>query len=157
MITKEHQQSINLSQLLRSELISFLQVKTRDEVIEKLASSVHEAGLLLDRDKFLQAVFSREALMSTGIGLQVAIPHAKLDTIDRFFISVGLLQTPIEWYSIDSEPVSVVFLIGGPAQKQTQYLQILSQITLAIKDEGKREHLLLAKTPKEVVDLFLSR
>ncbi len=148
-------QSVDLMQILDPDLVTFLTSKDRDEAIVELVKPVVQKGFLEDSEEFLKAVFSREALVSTGIGLQVAIPHAKLQQIDHFFISIGILHRGVEWNSIDSELVRIIFLIGGPEKKQTRYLQILSQLTLAIKDESKRKRLLLAKTPQKAIKLFL--
>ena len=70
----------------------------------------------------------REKIVSTGIGMGVAIPHAKLPSFDRFFLAVGLqkVKDGIDWDALDGAPVRLIFMIGGPANQQTDYLKILS-------------------------------
>ena len=110
---------------------------------------------LPNRDVFRKAIFDREELLSTGIGMGVAVPHAKLKEFNDFFIAVGVQQKKgIEWNAIDKAPVRLVFLIGGPDDRQSEYLKILSQLTVAIKDQNLRKELMNASTPDEVCDVF---
>jgi PTS system nitrogen regulatory IIA component len=97
----------------------------------------------------------REKIVSTGIGLGVAIPHAKMAGYDDFFIAIGIQEgRGIEWYSLDGSHVHLIFMIGGPASRQTEYLNILSKLTLAIKDSERRQSLLKATSARQVIDLF---
>ena len=101
---------------------------------------------LPDEEVFFNAIFEREKIVSTGIGMGVAIPHAKLHSYDHFFIALAVLQKPVDWQALDGAPVRIVFMIGGPDDKQTEYLQILSSLTQAIKDDEIREKNLCAAT-----------
>jgi nitrogen PTS system EIIA component len=140
---------------LEPPLIEFLDVFTRNEAIDALIDRLEKAGKLPNRDVFRKAIFDREELVSTGIGVGVAVPHAKLKGFSDFFIAVGIQQKKgIEWNAIDKAPVRLVFLIGGPDDRQSEYLKILSQLTVAIKDQNLRKELMHASTPDEVCDAF---
>lgn len=115
---------------------------------------LHATKKIKDKDTFFQAIIDRETIVSTGIGMGVAIPHAKLPAYDDFFISIGILSEGVDWNSLDGAPVRIVFLIGGPDDKQTEYLQILSSLTAAIKDEERRKKMLTLKSPEGIVKLF---
>jgi len=146
---------VTISKYLDARLISFLDVTKRDDVIDHLVSILDRSGKLPDRDTFYNAILEREKIVSTGIGLGVAIPHAKLNNYTHFFIAIGIQKDQgIEWNALDGGAVRLVFLIGGPENKQTEYLKILSQLTIAIKNEERRSKLLKATTPQEVIDLF---
>ena len=142
-----------ISKYLDDKKIKFLNVRTRDEAIEALLEGA-DSECILDKETFHQAILDREKLVSTGIGMGVAIPHAKLPFYDDFFILVGILDRGLDWEALDGTPVRIIFLVGGPDDKQTQYLQILSLLTLAVKDEERRKNLLKALSPKDVIDLF---
>ncbi len=147
---------VTISNYLDPRLISFLDVSARDEAIDQLVSNLEKSDKLKDRNAFFAAILEREKIVSTGIGLGVAIPHAKLKGYPDFFISVGIQRGQgIEWNALDGGPVHLIFMIGGPEDRQTEYLKILSHLTLAIKNEERRKKLLKAKTPQEVIDLFL--
>ncbi|NGX31042.1 MAG: PTS system mannose-specific EIIBCA component [Chlamydiae bacterium] len=145
---------INIVDFLSLDLICHLELKNRDDIIEYLVKQAHSHQKLQDFASFEKAVFEREKLVSTGIGLEVAIPHAKLKEQDKFFIAIGILKEGVEWDALDKLPVRIIFLIGGPENSQTEYLKILSSLTLAIKDEEKRKKILSSKTPTEVYRLF---
>lgn len=134
-----------------SRFIQFLTPEKRDEVITALVESPSRLELIPSKESFIAAVLEREEIVSTGIGMGVAIPHAKLHNIESFFISVGILSQGIDWKAMDGRPVRLVFLIGGPINKQSEYLKILSSLTMCIKEENVRKNLLNSTTKEEVV------
>ncbi|MFA6917114.1 MAG: PTS sugar transporter subunit IIA [Parachlamydiales bacterium] len=142
------------SQYLSPDLIAFLDVTNRDEALKKLVDLAAVNGKLHDKTEFYQAILEREKIVSTGIGMGIAIPHAKMAGYEDFFIVIGILQKGVDWNAMDGSPVRLIFLIAGPDDKQTQYLQLLSALTVAIKDEEKRKALLLEKSPEKIVELF---
>jgi len=135
-------------------MVSFLDDATRDEVIHSLVETLGNEKKIQDEEALFNAIIEREKIVTTGIGMGVAIPHAKLQEYNDFFIAIGILQNGVDWSSLDNHPVRLVFLIGGPDDKQTEYLQILSSLTLAVKDEERRKKILNAKSAEEVVKLF---
>jgi PTS system nitrogen regulatory IIA component len=149
-------EDVILSELMQGGVICFLEENTRDQALKKLINALCDAGEIVDQSAFLEAIIKREKIVSTGIGMGVAIPHAKLMNFDRFFLAVGLQKTKegIEWDALDGAPVRLIFMIGGPANQQTEYLKILSHLTAAIKDEDRRKKLLSSSTKEEVISTF---
>lgn len=146
---------MRISDYLDSRLIAFLEVDTRDQAIDALIELLDSEERLPDKEAFRKAIFHREKLVSTGIGMGVAVPHAKLKGFTDFFVAVGIQQKKgIEWNALDTAPVRLIFMIGGPEEKQTEYLQILSLLTSAIRDVNLRKRLLAAQTPEEAEELF---
>lgn len=139
---------------LDKNLVTFLDASTRDEALKMLIEKVYEKGALKDRELFFNALVERESIISTGIGMGVAIPHAKLNGYDDFFIAIGILQKGIEWNSLDGSLVRLIFMVGGPDDKQTEYLQILSSLTMAIKDEERRKKMLTRNSTEAIIELF---
>jgi nitrogen PTS system EIIA component len=148
---------IKLSDYLDPRLVAFLDVSSRDDAIRTLVEKVYQAGKLKDKYSFYEAIIDREKIVSTGIGMGAAIPHAKLSSYDNFFIAIGILKKGLDWNSLDGSPVRVIFLIGGPDDKQTEYLQILSKLTQMIKDDQIRKKLLTLSSPDELIELFDSK
>lgn len=132
----------------------FSDCTVKDEILESMVDTCFAVGKVKDLEDFKTAIFEREAIVSTGIGLGVAVPHAKRSGIDEFFITVGILDTPVDWQAIDDKPVSIVFLIGGPDNRQSDYLKILARLVLFTKNEKRRKALHEASTPEEVIALF---
>lgn len=143
-----------LSDYLQTDRVLFLSATRRRDVLREMVDRVEELKLVPDRRAFETVVENRELIVSTGIGLGVAIPHAKLSGIDDFFVLVAVLKDEVDWDSIDKNGVRLVFLIGGPDGRQTEYLKILAKIVLVTKNEKLRGRLLAAGRPEEVVAPF---
>ncbi|MCB1111681.1 MAG: PTS sugar transporter subunit IIA [Chlamydiia bacterium] len=143
-----------ISHYLDPKLVAFLDVDTRDEALYAMVDLLNTHGKIQGRDTFYEAILDREKIVSTGIGMAVAIPHAKLPTYDDFFIAVGILKRGVEWNAMDGSPVRLIFMIGGPDDKQTEYLQILSALTTAIKDEDRRKKILSLDSPEAIIKQF---
>jgi PTS system nitrogen regulatory IIA component len=144
-----------ISAYLDSHLILFLEESTRDDVISRLVDALDRSGKLVDKKQFHTAILDREKIVSTGIGIGVAIPHAKLSGYKDFFIAIAILKKKgVDWHALDGQDVRLVFMIGGPDERQTDYLKILSTLTQAIKDEALRKKMLKTITPNQVMDLF---
>ena len=135
-------------------LIYFMNSTTKEEALRFLVDAVTRIKALPDGNHFYDILLEREKIVSTGIGMAVAIPHAKLASYPEFFIAVGILQKGIDWNALDGSPVRIIFLIGGPDDKQTEYLKILSALTTAIRDESLRKKLLSNSTPEDIFDLI---
>lgn len=145
---------INISDYLDPRLVAFLEADTRDEAIKTLVNMVHQTGRLPDKSVFYDAIIEREKIVSTGIGMGAAIPHAKLADLDDFFIAIGILRKGIDWNALDGSPVRLIFLIGGPDDKQTEYLRILSKLTQVIKNDQLRKKMLTLNSPEDIIQLF---
>ncbi len=145
---------MHISNYMDPRLVVVLNTSTRDETLRQLVHHIYKAGKIKDEEAFYHAIIEREKIVSTGIGMGVAIPHAKLPSYDQFFITLGVLQKSVDWHALDGAPVRLVFMIGGPDDKQTEYLQILSHLTQAIKDEERRKKLLTLQQPSAMIELF---
>ncbi len=153
MATREsiRQAMIDLKKYLNSDLVFFLNVHSREEALQEMVQKIDKQGYLHHLKEFYQAILEREKIVSTSIGMGVAIPHAKLPTYDDFFIAIAIVKQGIEWDAMDQMPIRLIFMIGGPDDKQTEYLQILSCVTLAIKDDERRKKLLNCHSANELI------
>ncbi len=145
---------LTITDYLNEDLIIFLEENSKERAILTLVEHLDRKCCLQNKEQFYQAVIEREHLVSTGIGMGVAIPHAKLPGYDDFFIAVGVQPRGLDWHALDGIPVRLVFLIGGPDDKQMEYLQLLSKLTLAFKDEEKRKNLHKISAASDVLSLF---
>lgn len=145
---------VRLHNLVEEGVILFLETESRDEAIDQLVQALVKKGRLKQATPFHTAVLAREALITTGIGNGVAIPHAKIPELHRFFLAIGIDKRGIDWHALDGTPVRLIFLIGGPDDRHSEYLQLLSLITQLVKDESKRKKLLQAENAQEVIKLL---
>lgn len=147
--------AVSIENYLDDRLVVFLNVSTQQEALDELIEALDAAHKLKDKPAFRKAIIDREKLVSTGIGLSVAVPHAKLPEYEDFFIAIGIQSNRgIEWNSLDGSQVHLIFMIGGPDNRQTEYLRILSRLTVAVKNSERRKDLLKAVSARQVIDLF---
>lgn len=104
-----------------------------------------------DFEAFRREVLRRESIVTTGIGMGVAIPHVKTRSLRSFFVSVGVFRSGIDWDSLDGKPVHLAFLIAGPEDHQ-KYLQILARLARIIRDQDWRRAILAAGEAGEILD-----
>lgn len=145
-----------LKELIKENTVVFLETTEMQDTIIKMVEIAKQENFIKDKEKFRLAILDRESLVSTGIGLGVAIPHAKLDDVDDFFIIVGINKKGLDWDAIDRNPVGIVFLIGGPDKEgaQREYLKIIAKLMLLIKNDIRRNFLINASQKEQVVDIF---
>jgi nitrogen PTS system EIIA component len=150
-------QHIRITDYMDVNNVVFLHSKKRNEAMSTLVDRLALNKNVKDKQIFYNAIIAREKIVSTGIGMGVAIPHAKLDNLNDFFIAIGIQKdkTGLQWQSIDKAPVKLVFMIGGPADRQDMYLKVLSKLTIAIKNQSLRKSLMSATTPQDVINLFV--
>ena len=100
----------------------------------------------------LEAVLEREALMPTGIGNGIALPHPRnplAGTEEEQFAAIAFLERPIDWNSLDGRRVDTLILIVSASAGQ--HLKTLSRINYFCRQE---EFLLLLKNRAPLCDLL---
>jgi len=139
---------------LTAERAINLQATDKPGALDELIDTIAAAPEVHDKDALWRAIHDRESMMSTGIGVEIAVPHAKLVTVADFVMAVGIMPDGIAWDSIDGTPVKIVVMIAGPDNRQEDYLRILSRVVLLLKNPKNREHLLAAKSAEEIAAFF---
>jgi PTS system nitrogen regulatory IIA component len=103
----------------------------------------------VDREHLLAVLESREAMGSTGIGNGIAIPHVRnpiLLHVSQPMVALFLLRRPVDFDSIDGQPVHAIFLVISPSVPS--HLRILAELGFALRDPALRE-LLQARAPDD--------
>ncbi|HJX87625.1 MAG TPA: PTS sugar transporter subunit IIA [Gemmatimonadales bacterium] len=108
-----------------------------------------------DAPRVLASVEERESVLSTGIGLGVAIPHARCPAVQELGVVGGVAAEPIPYDSIDGDPVRLFFLIVGPEASAGLHVKILSRIARLVRRDTVRQQLVEAKTPDELYHLLV--
>ena len=143
--------TISLESIIAPERVILLKASDKEAAIRELANAISESPDVGDGEALLQAILDREQIMSTGIGLGIAIPHAKIPSVSEFVVALGKSPTGIEFNSLDGKPVHFVVMIAGPDQQQERYLQLLARITLKLKDAAVRRALNEAGSVEEIL------
>lgn len=135
-------------------ILFFNEQENKDSILEKMIGHLENSPLIIDKKQFRKAVFERESLMSTGIGLGIAIPHVKIRAVKDITICIGICKHGVEWNSLDGDPVHLVFLMAAHDDQHDIYLRLLSKIILVLRKQERREKLQIAETPEAVMSHF---
>ena len=147
----------NIADYIKVEAIELdLKSKNKNSVIKELYENIKKLGLVKDEEGALKDLFAREEMGSTGIGKNVALPHAKTDSVDELIMTVGISREGIEYGGIDEENVNIFFMFLCPMDKTQEYLKTLARISRLIREDKFREKLIKSKTPNEIVEIILT-
>jgi nitrogen PTS system EIIA component len=125
-----------------------LSVHSKGALLHDLA---HRAALVLkvDDDVVFSALLKREELGSTGVGNGVAIPHVRLAQVKKPFAIVARLKEPIDFDSIDGEPVDLVSLLLLSKENEQAQLNTLAAVARKLRSPEVLEQ--LRRAPNRVV------
>jgi mannitol/fructose-specific phosphotransferase system IIA component (Ntr-type) len=137
-----------LAELLTTERIVELKATEKDAALKELVALVATVRGQPSQKVILEGMRAREDLMPTGIGEGIAIPHCKDARIGSFGLALGRTAEPLEYGASDGEPVRIIAMISAPADRQTEYLRLLSRVTRFLRQERKR--LLEAESIRDV-------
>ncbi len=115
---------------------------------QALSVAAEVAGRLygLKSGEVLDALLAREDEGSTGVGSGVAVPHARLNGLDRVRGVFIRLETPVSFGSVDDQPVDLLFALLAPADARTEHLRALARVSRALRNPEMREQLRQART-----------
>jgi PTS system nitrogen regulatory IIA component len=136
--------------LVHEASILDLKSTTKDDLLAEMASSLAAAEPALEADALLGVLREREALQSTGIGEGVAIPHGKVQGLDRLVAAFARSTGGVDFDSIDGQPTQLLFLLIVPEQSGGQHLKALARISRFFRDASFREKLLGAGDLEEI-------
>ena len=146
---------MDINGILKKELVFFSNLSKKKDNLEALIRLIDNENLVEDAEVLRQSIFSREEIMSTGIGLGIAVPHARIKGVKNILIAIGINKKGIEDYeSLDGPPVRLVFMIIASEKQHKVYLELLSQIVKILKKDSRIDHLLKAETTDEVIGLI---
>jgi len=146
---------MKISDILSPEVIEVnLDVADKDDSIRKIIEISARTGRILDINKVTDTIFERERLVSTGVGKGFAIPHGKTDAISDIVASFVITKNPIDFDSIDGEPVRFIFLLIGKETLLNTHIKLLSRISRLMNKEEFRDKLLDAGSKEEVLNIF---
>lgn len=145
-----------LSQLIVPERILELNVTTKDEALRTLTAACAHSPQVTDEAAFFQAILKREAQVSTGVGMGVAIPHVKIPEVTDYVAAVGRCRQAIDFDALDGAPVNLIFMIGASDRQTREFVKILAQVTHLLKARATREALLAAPIPHSFMEIIRS-
>jgi mannitol/fructose-specific phosphotransferase system IIA component (Ntr-type) len=102
-----------------------------------------------------QAVEEREAVLSTGIGLGVAVPHGKSSAVHRLEMVCGTTPSGVEFDALDGEACRLFFCLVGPESAAGEHVKALSRIARVVRRDDVRARLLAAPSPESFIQTLV--
>ena len=127
---------------------------TKEEIINAMIELAATSERVVDKERMRASIFEREKIMSTGVGSGFAIPHGKTDAVNDIVAAFAITAQPIDYQSLDDQPVRLVFLLVGRDNMVGPHIKLLSRISRLMNKEEFRKKLLEARTPVEVLQVF---
>jgi len=127
---------------------------SKDEIINAMIELAATQKQVVDKARMRSAIFEREKIMSTGVGSGFAIPHGKTDAVSDIVAAFAVTAQPIDYQSLDDQPVRLVFLLVGRDNMVGPHIKLLSRISRLMNKEDIRKQLLEAETPNDVLEIF---
>jgi PTS system nitrogen regulatory IIA component len=121
-------------------VIASLRATSKKQALQELAKKAAEISGA-DERQILEVVMERERLGTTGVGNGIAIPHGKLPGLKRLSGVFARLEKPIDFESIDEQPVDLIFLLLAPEGAGADHLKALARVSRLLRDRRVCEKL----------------
>ena len=114
-------------------VVPSLRVNNKKQALQELAA---RAATICGRSEreVLDVLMQRERLGSTGVGNGIAIPHGKLDRLERLFGVFARLERPVDFEALDGQPVDLMFLLLAPEAAGADHLKALARVARLLRD-----------------------
>ena len=127
---------MEFSNLLKPEAIRiFSSVSSKKRLLHDIAG-IAEACYQTDYSQTVEALIERESLGPTGVGGGIALPHARLEQLDKVVGAFVLLENPVEFEAIDKQPVDVVFGLFAPKSAGVEHLKALALVSRTLREQS---------------------
>ena len=124
--------------------------KTKKSILEKISDLLSKPSGVSRNDIF-KKLYEREKLGSTSIGKGVAIPHARIQNIEYPFLSIIILDEPVEFDNIDNLDVDIIVSIIVPEKNYSKHLELLAYLSSKLDDPSVRKELRLARNSSQII------
>jgi PTS system nitrogen regulatory IIA component len=131
----------DFSDLLVTEAVKAGVPASNKKQIFQLLGEIAAAAYGVPVDEVIERLTERERLGSTGFGGGIAIPHAKLESLDQVRGAVLLLEEPVAFDAVDDNPVDVVFMLLSPADSGAEHLKMLARVSRFLRGEAQVKRL----------------
>lgn len=125
---------MDIADMLSPEgVLPALRVTSKKQALQELARRAADVTGQPERAIF-EVLVERERLGTTGVGYGIAIPHGKLAELDRLHCLFARLETPVEFDSIDEQPVDLICVLLAPEKAGADHLKALARVSRLLRD-----------------------
>lgn len=141
----------DISLYLDRKNVLFLKASTKKEALSELTGALAKNSGITDTKELEEGIWQREKLMSTGIGLGIAVPHVRIKSVKDPVLAVGLSSEGIRDYeSLDDNPVKIIIMIAAGEKQHAMYISLLSAVTSVLKEASVRDKILASASTEEI-------
>lgn len=146
---------MELKDLIKESTIKLELVSTdKNSVLDEMIELLEDGKVVTDKNRFKDDILAREELSNTGIGFEIAIPHAKSKAVKEPRIAIGLAKNGIDYGSIDGQDIKMIFMIAVNEEQSDLHLRALANLSRKLMHEEFREGILNCKSKKEIIDML---
>lgn len=150
-----HKEEVKSEEVFDTNIIEIYDEKLdRDTVINELINKLSVNNYITNIDNVRKAILDREAESTTAIGMNVAIPHGKSDSVKQPAVAVLQNRNGIEWESLDGSKPQIVFLIVVPNSSNNTHLKLLQRLSRALMNDETRNNLINANNKNEIYNIL---
>ena len=145
---------MELTDLLTPEcVVANLKATSKKQALQELSKRIADVIEHNERDIF-DILLKREKLGTTGVGDGIAIPHGKLESLDKLHGFFARLERPVDFDSIDERPVDLIFLLLAPESAGADHLKALAQVSRLLRDKANCDKLRGSDSPEALYALI---
>lgn len=149
-------QSVRIEDVLAPSRVLLLDVTTKREALDALIDCLAQVPDIGERDVLAEGIYRREKLLSTGIGLGIAIPHVRLDALNGIVMAAAVSRSDIvDYESLDGQPVRMIFMLAAGRERHVQYIKTIAALSTVLKDKRIAGALLAGQNPTEIYDVLI--
>lgn len=125
---------MDLSKILRQSAVKSLHGVTSKKRLFRELAEIAQSSAGLDPQNVCSALQERENLGPTGVGNGIALPHARLEEVDGVMGLFIRLDKPLDFDSVDRQPVDLVFCLLAPEDAGVEHLKALALVSRTMRD-----------------------
>ena len=146
---------MDIGQWLDRNAIAYKATATSKRQALALLSELGARSFDLQPAEVLEALVEREQEGSTGVGVGVAVPPARITGLERMRAVFLRLESPVEFDAIDDQPVDLLFGLFAPAEAGSEHLRALARVSRLLRRADLREQLRKARSADAIYALLV--
>ena len=150
---------MKITEFLEKNMIAVdLQASDKEEALAAMVGHIIDNGGIDAgrRDALVAKLMERESLGSTGVGGEVAIPHASGEDLQKMMVAIGKFPEGVEYKSLDAKPIRLMFMIIGPEREPRAHLQLLAAIVRTLRNKPLLDGIMQAASSEDIYRLLIT-
>lgn len=146
---------MNIGELLDRNAIALRVSAPNKRQVLAVVAEIAARSLGIDATVILDALTEREHAGSTGVGHGVAVPHARLAGLQRMRGVFLRMDQPVDFESVDDQPVDLIFALFAPTDAGAEHLRALARVSRLLRQADLRQQLRTARTADAIHALLV--